>query len=112
MSASDFCGQASDCAGISQENGWFYTHSSAEVFDASDVTSWMKGLYWTENFVPRPVWGAQPPKANLTGYMDPLKMVGALGHHTASNRCFDQSDCKYRMQIFQENAFDRGMRYA
>ena len=72
----------------------------------------MKGTYWTENFVARASWGASPSKPDLTGYMDPSKMVGAMGHHTASNRCSTQSDCKTKMKNFQEDAFDRGMRYA
>ena len=70
----------------------------------------MKGLYWTENFVARASWGAVPSKPGLTGYMDPSKMVGAMGHHTVSNRCFDQSNCKTKMQDFQQDAFDKGMR--
>ena len=111
MTASEFCGKASDCAGISEENGWFFTYSKAEVVDSPGVTSWMKGLYWTENFVARPSWGAQPPKPNLPGYMDPSKIVGVMGHHTSSNRCFDQSKCKEKMRDFQEEAFDKGMRY-
>ena len=43
--------------------------------------------------------------------MDPSKMVGAMGHHTAGNRCFDQSECKEKMRDFQQEAFDKGMRY-
>jgi len=121
VNASEFCGQASDCAGISEENGWFYTHSKAQVVDSPGVTSWMKGLYWTENFVARASWGAVPSKPGLTGYMDPSKMVGAMGHHTSpyylpyqstSKRCFDQSNCKEKMRDLQQEAFDLGMRYA
>jgi len=39
-------------------------------------------------------------------------MVGAMGHHTASNRCSDQTDCKNKMRNFQQAAFDQNMRYA
>ena len=74
------------------------------------INSWTKGIYWTENFVARVSWGAAPSKPGLTGYMDPSKMVGAMGHHTVGNQCFTQSDCKTRMQNFQQEDFDQGFR--
>ena len=111
LNASDYCTPDPNCAGISQESGWFYTHSNARIADAVGVTSWTKGTYWADNFVPRVSWGAMPPKAGLTGYMDLTRMVGAMGHHTTGNQCFTQSECKARMQTFQQEDFlDETMR--
>ena len=108
--ASDYCSIAPECAGISEENGKFYTHSKAKVEDSSGVTSWFKGIFWADNFVPRVSWGASSPKPSLTGYMDPMTMVGAMGHHTVGSQCFTQSECKAKMQYFQQDDFSAGFR--
>ena len=110
LNASEFCSSALDCAGISEENRWFYTHSKAEVVYLTGVTSWMKGTYWTDNFVARVSWEAKSPKSGLTGYMDPMKVVGAMGHHTVGSQCFTQSDCITKMRIFQKDDMDNGFR--
>ena len=101
LNASDYCRNESDCRGITEENGWFYTHSTAQVYGSSGVTSWRKGIIWADNFVPRVSWGAISPGPGLTGNMDPTKMVGVLGHHTAGVQCFTQTECKSKMRDFQ-----------
>ena len=111
VNATDYCSLATECAGISEEKGWFYTHSKAEVDGSTGVTSWMKGNYWANNFVPRVSWGASSPKAGVTGFMDPFKMIGTMGHHTDGNQCFAPSDCKKKMRDFQQDDFDQGLRY-
>lgn len=111
VNASDYCGEAAECAGISEKSGWFYTHSKAEVNESVGVTSWMKGIHWADNFIPRVSWGASSSRPGLTGYMDPLKMVGAMGHHTDGNQCFTQSDCITKMRNFQQDDFfNEGLR--
>ena len=99
-----------ECAGISEEKGWFYTHSKADVKESPDVTSWMKGTYWTDNFVARVSWGARSPGPGLTGYMDPMTVVGAMGHHTDGKQCLTQSDCMTKMRDFQKDDMDKGFR--
>ena len=108
--ASEYCRNASECRGISEENELFYTHSKAQVFGPSDVTSWRKGIYWAENFVPRVSWGARSPGPGITGNMDPLKMVGIMGHHTTGPKCLTQSACKSKMREFQLDDMNEGFR--
>ena len=69
-------------ADLAKEN----LHKTAQVFGSSNVTSWRKGFYWADNFVPRVSWGARSPGPGITGNMDPMKMVGIMGHHTAGRR--------------------------
>ena len=44
--------------------------------------------------------------------MDPMKMVGIMGHHTAGPQCFTQTDCKSKMRDFQLEDMNGGLRLA
>ena len=99
--ATDYCRTNETCRGITEENGFFYTHLTAQVYGSSNITSWRKGILWADNFVPRVSWGAISPQPGLTGNMDPRKMVGIMGHHTAGVQCFTQTECKSKMRDFQ-----------
>ena len=80
------------------------------MVDSEGVKSWIKGIYWTDKLVARVSWGARPPNPGMTGYMDPLNMVGVLGHHTTGNQCTTQSSCITKMQNFQEEDMNNGLR--
>ena len=102
--ASDYCRDESDCRGITKENGWFYTHSTAQIAQnqgTPSVTSWIKGFLWAGNFVPRVSWGAVSPGPGLPGNMDPTKIDGVSAPHTVGPQCFTQTECKSKMRDFQ-----------
>lgn len=98
---------ASMCSGITKEPSG-YTLRRHLIFQLEQNTeTWVKGQIWAANFVPRVEWGARDP-IDLDNFPLPAE-VGAIGHHTAMEPCFDLKQCVHEMQVIQNfHMDDRG----
>jgi len=93
------------CAGVTKENSYTYTIRATYKFVSSSTEeSWTKEIVFSDNFVPRPQWGAREPTA-VTSFSLPASH-GLIGHHTAGHECFTLDECISRMKGTQNYHMD------